>query len=60
MRGVDVQQPGMSSYVSVEERVPKDHLVRKPRVLVETILKELDGVLAQRLCRGWPRSIPPE
>ena len=60
MRGADVQQLGMFSYVSVEDRVPADHPIRKLRVLVDTILKELDGVLAARYAAGGRESIPPE
>ena len=48
MRGADVQQLGMFSYVSVEERVPAEHPIRKLRVMVDGILKELDAVLAAR------------
>lgn len=50
----------MFSYVSVEERVPTDHPIRKLRVLVDTILAELDGVLASRYAEGGRPSIPPE
>jgi transposase len=60
MRGADVQQLGMFSYVSVEGRVPSDHPIRKLRVLVDTILKELDDVLASRYAAGGRESIPPE
>jgi hypothetical protein len=42
VRGADVQQLGMFSYVSVDESVPADHPIRKLRVLVDAILKELD------------------
>lgn len=60
MRSKDVQQLGMFSYVSVEQRVPADHPIRKLRLLVDMILKELDPLLAQRyLAQGRP-SIPPE
>ncbi len=45
MRGADVQQLGMFSTVSVEERVPADHPIRKLRVMVDAILKELDELL---------------
>lgn len=34
MRNPDIQQLGMFSYVSVEDRVPNDHPIRKLRVLV--------------------------
>lgn len=50
----------MFSYVSVEARVPADHPIRKLRVLVDTILKELDGLLASRYAAGGRESIPPE
>jgi hypothetical protein len=48
MRGADVQQLGMFSYVSVEDRVPQDHPIRKLRVLVDAVLSELDAVFAAR------------
>jgi len=38
----------MFSYVSVEDRVPPDHPIRKLRILVDAILGELDGLLATR------------
>lgn len=60
MRGADVQQLGMFSYVSVEERVPSDHPIRKLRVLVDTILHEMDGLFAGRYAAGGRESIPPE
>lgn len=60
MRGADVQQRGMFSYVSVEDRVPRDHPVRKLRVLVDVILKELDAVLTSRYAACGRESIPPE
>ena len=59
MRSPDVQQLGMFSYVSVEERVPSDHPIRKLRVLVDGILAELDEVLAARYAEGGRPSIPP-
>lgn len=46
VRGADIQQLGMFSYVSVDPRVPTDHPIRKLRMLVDTILKELDELLA--------------
>ncbi|MGH8159740.1 MAG: hypothetical protein ACREPQ_16605 [Rhodanobacter sp.] len=50
----------MFSYVSVEERVPGDHPIRKLRVLVDAILGELDEVLATRYANGGRPSIPPD
>jgi transposase len=60
MRSPDVQQLGMFSYVSVEDRVPPDHPIRKLRILVDAILGELDELLAARYAAGGRPSIPPE
>ncbi len=60
MRSPDVQQLGMFSYVSVEDRVPPDHPIRKLRILVDAILGELDELLAARYAAGGRLSIPPE
>jgi transposase len=60
MRGVDRQQSGMFSYISAEQRVPKDHPLRAIRAMVEAALKEsswrFDAVYAPS---GRP-SIAPE
>ena len=60
MRGDDQQQSGMFSYVSLEERVPQDHPLRRVREMVDQILramaKEFDGMYAKT---GRP-SVPPE
>jgi transposase len=60
MRGVDVQQLGMFSYVSVEDRVPAEHPIRVLRKLVDAILVQLDPLLASRYADGGRISIPPE
>jgi hypothetical protein len=59
MRSPDVQQLGMFSYVSVEDRVPPDHPIRKLRVLLDTILGELDTLLAARYAVGGHPLIAP-
>lgn len=60
MRGEEPRQPVLFSYVSLEDRVPKSHPLRKLRVLVDGILasmdKEFDAVYSNN---GRP-SIPPE
>jgi transposase len=60
MRGEDQRQFGVFSYVSLEERVPKDHPLRRIRPLVDEIFrsmkKDFDGLYAST---GRP-SIPPE
>jgi hypothetical protein len=47
------QQLGMFSYVSVESRIPADHPIRKLRVLVGAVLKQMDADFAG-LYRDWP------
>jgi len=60
MRGDDVKQNGMWSYISPEKRVPKDHPLRPIREMVDRALKsmwhEFDAMYAKR----GRRSIPPE
>ena len=60
MRGEDKQQSAMYSYISLEDRVPPDHPLRRIRVMVDCGLKDLslhfDALYARR---GRP-SIPPE
>jgi transposase len=60
MRGDDQQQSGMFSYVSLEERVPQDHPLRRIRETVDEILRgmaqDFDGLYAKT---GRP-SVPPE
>jgi transposase len=41
MRGDDPQQAAMFSYLSPEERVPPDHLLRLIRAMVDAVLKDL-------------------
>jgi transposase len=51
MRGADVDQGGMFSYVSLESRVPAGHPLRRIRVLLDEALgsmsRAFDGVYAQ-------------
>jgi transposase len=60
MRGDDRQPDSMFSYVSAEQRVPKEHPLRAIRALVDDVLRdmsrEFDGLYATV---GRP-SIPPE
>jgi transposase len=60
MRSPDVQQLGMFSYVSVDSRVPATHPIRRMRLLVDLILKDLDPVFAERYAEHGRPSIPPE
>jgi transposase len=61
MRGDDQQQqPGMFSYVALEDRIPADHALRGVRKLVDAVLagmsKDFEGLYSKV---GRP-SIPPE
>src|SRR5262245_62377870 len=60
MRGDHREPDSMFSYVSPEQRIPKDHPLRAIRALVDEVLtdmtREFDGVYA---LTGRP-SIPPE
>src|SRR5262245_54763390 len=60
MRGDDLQQPAMFSYVSPEQRVPADHPLRPIRQMVDDILKSLSGRFAQLYSHTGRPSIPPE
>src|ERR1044071_9032924 len=60
MRGSEEVQDAMFSYISAEQRVPKDHPLRPIRQILDQVLErlspELDGMYAST---GRP-SIPPE
>jgi transposase len=60
MRGDDVRQPAMFSYVSPEQRVPADHPLRPLRQMVDEVLKNLSGRFAQLYSHTGRPSIPPE
>lgn len=60
MRGQDVQQTAMFSYVSLEDRVPADHPLRAIRTLTDRALETLSPRFAE-LYSPWGRpSIAPE
>ncbi len=60
MRGEDLQQNAMFSYLSPEQRVPQDHLLRKLRPLVDTVLKKLSRRFTAMYARRGRPSIPIE
>jgi hypothetical protein len=60
MRGVDEQNGTLFSYVSLEERIPARHPLRKVAVIVNDALKALDGEFAQPYAPDGRPSIPPE
>jgi transposase len=60
MRGADVQQSGLFSYVSVEERVPANHPLRAVRALLNEALESMHRDLERVYAEGGRASIPPE
>jgi transposase len=60
MRGSDEKQDGMFSYVSPEQRVPTEHPLRKIRVLVDDVLKEMSPRFSRLYADNGRPSIAPE
>lgn len=60
MRGMDYQQSGRFSYISVEQRVPKDHPLRAIRVMADAALKETSWRFNAVYASSGRPSIAPE
>lgn len=60
MRGVDVTQERMFSYVTPENFVPQAHPLRAIREIVNAALREMDGTFARMYAALGRESIPPE
>ena len=60
MRGPDAQQDTMFSYLSPDERVPKDHPLRRVRAMVDVIMSALSPRFEQMYSRIGRPSIAPE
>src|SRR6476660_7167895 len=60
MRGDDRQPDAMFSYVSAEQRVPKDHPLRAIRTLVDGVLRDMSREFDGLYARVGRPSIPPE
>ena len=60
MRGHEKRQNALFSYVSLDERVPRDHPLRKLRVLVNGILSSMSPLIEERYSHTGRPSIPPE
>jgi transposase len=60
MRGTDQQQSHVFSYISPEQRVPRDHPLRPIRAMVDEILKELSPQFNKMYSKVGRPSIPPE
>jgi transposase len=60
MRGDDKQQAAMFSYVTMEQRIPVDHPIRRIRAMADRALARLDGVLDEVYSKTGRPSIAPE
>jgi transposase len=60
MRGIDITQSAMFSYVSPERRVPKDHPLRQIRVLCDVALRGLSREFDRMYSDIGRPSIAPE
>ena len=60
MRGDDLQQGAMFSYLSPEQRVPADHPLRPIRQMVDAVLRHLSPRFDALYALGGRPSIPPE
>jgi len=60
MRGDDRQQDGLFSYLSPEQRVPRNHPLRRLRPLVDKVLGALSSRFNKMYARVGRPSIAPE
>ena len=60
MRGTDQSDGGLFSYVSLEERIPRDHPLRALRTLVDAVLAELNDLFEAMYSATGRPSIAPE
>ena len=60
MRGEDIRQDQLFSYVSTDARIPANHPLRKLRAVVNAILSSMDDQFAPLYALTGRPSIPPE
>lgn len=60
MRGDDKQQAAMFSYVTMEQRIPADHPMRRIRAMTDGALKAMEAVFAEMYADTGRPSIAPE
>jgi transposase len=60
MRGADIKSSSLFSYVSLDDRIPKDHPLRDHRKFLNGILRELSPLFDEIYAVGGRPSIPPE
>ena len=59
MRGADIHQDGLFNYISPESRIPKSHLLRPVRKMVDAAMEGLWGHFGQMHAGTGRPSIPP-
>ena len=60
MRGDDIQQSAMFSYLSPEQRVPADHPLRAIRQVCDQVLNQLSGLFGTMYAEIGRPSVAPE
>jgi transposase len=60
VRGDDILQEGLFSYLSCEARVPQNHPLRRIRLIVDAALERLNDTFTQMYSERGRPSIPPE
>jgi transposase len=60
MRGADVDQGGLFSYVSMEQRVPATHPLRRVRTLLDEALESMSRDFDRVYADGGRESVAPE
>jgi len=60
MRGADMDQGGLFSYVSIEERVPPTHPLRRVRTLLDEALDSMSRDFDHVYAEGGRESVAPE
>jgi transposase len=60
MRGMDVDQGELFSYISLDSRIPKDHPLRPIRKMVDVALREMSREFSGMYSHTGRPGIPPE
>ena len=60
MRGTPDRQLALLSSLSTEDLIPADHPIRRIRVVVDTVLADLDGTFEAMYSTEGRPSVPPE
>ena len=60
MRGEDEKQSAMFSYVTLEQRIPKDHPLRSIRLMTDQALERMSGKFDELYSSTGRPSIAPE